>query len=476
MAYPDLALLIDGRFRTGEGREREPVLNPATGRALADLPHASRADLDQALDASARGFAVWRAKTAAEREAVLRRGADLIRERLEAISETMTLEQGKPIAESRIETAYAADVIEWYAQEGRRAYGRVVPGRVPGVRFLVQPEPVGPAAAFTPWNFPALTPARKIGGALAAGCSLILKPAEETPGAAIALGRALTDAGLPPGVLNIVFGKAADVSAHLIASPIIRKISFTGSIAVGKHLTRLAADGLKRVTMELGGHAPVLVFDDVDPEAVASLLAAGKFRNAGQVCVSPSRFFVQAKSYARFTERFAEVARALKVGDGLEPGVQMGPMANARRVEAMERFTADAVARGATVRAGGARLGNQGFYFQPTVVADPPDDSLLMQEEPFGPIAPIVAFDTLEEAVARANALPYGLAAYAFAASAKTVAAVGRSLEAGMVGVNTLAISNPDTPFGGVKESGLGAEGGVEGLAAYFDTKLIAEG
>jgi len=473
--YGDLALFIDGAFLPADGRGGEPVLNPATGQPLASLPHATPADLDRALAAAAAAFPTWRAVSAYDRGRILKRAADLIRERRDRIARIMTLEQGKPLAESEGEVAYAADVIEWYAEEGRRAYGRTIPSRVPGLRHTVVPQPVGPCAAFTPWNFPALTPARKIGGALAAGCSLILKPAEETPGTALELARALADAGLPAGVLNLVFGRPADVSSHLIASPVIRKISFTGSTAVGKHLLRLAADGVKRTTMELGGHAPVLVFDDVDVAAVANTVAAGKFRNAGQVCISPTRFYVQQAVYGAFVDRFVAAAQAQKVGDGLEAGTTMGPLANPRRVEAMERLVADARRRGATIRIGGGRRGNEGFFFDPTVVTDIPDDALLMTEEPFGPIAPIVPFADLDEAIARANALPYGLAAYAFTRSAATAAAVAERLESGMVGINSLAVSNPETPFGGIKESGHGHEGGIEGLQAYFEYKLVAQ-
>ena len=472
--YTDLALFIDGAFLKGDGRASEPVLNPATGQALAELPHATAADLDRALASAAAAFPAWRRTSAYERGRILKRAADLIRERKAAIASIMTLEQGKPLAESDGEIAHAADVLEWYAEEGRRAYGRVVPGRVPGLTHTVVPEPVGVCLGFTPWNFPALTPARKIGGALAAGCTVIVKAAEETPGTAVEIARAFADAGLPPGVLALVFGNPAQVSSHLIASPISRKISFTGSTPVGKHLMRLAVEGMKRTTMELGGHGPVLVFDDVDPVAAAKVAAAGKYRNAGQVCISPTRFYVQEAAYEAFVDGFVETARTVKLGNGLEPGITMGPLANARRVEAMERMVADARDRGGNIRAGGARRGNEGFFFEPTVVTDIPDDALLMTEEPFGPIAPIVPFRTLEEVLPRANALPFGLAAYAFTSSARTQAAVAEGLEAGMVGINNFAVSNPETPFGGVKDSGHGSEGGVEGLQAYFNTKLVS--
>lgn len=473
--YERLALLIGGRWIDADRREGEEVRNPATEQVLATLPHATEQDLDAALAAAARGFDIWRGTAAFERATVLRRAAELIRARNEAIATTLTLEQGKPLAEARGEVAFAADCIEWYAEEGRRAYGRVVPGRSGGVRQLVLGEPVGPAVAFTPWNFPALTPARKIGGALAAGCSLILKAAEETPGTAVAIVRAFVDAGLPEGVLNLVFGEPAQVSAKLIASPVTRKLSFTGSTAVGRHLMHLAVDGgMMRTTMELGGHAPVVVFDDVDVDAVAKIAAAGKYRNAGQVCIAPTRFYVQEPIFDRFLAAFAAEAEARVLGDGMAPTSTMGPLTNARQMTAMERIMTDARARGAEIVTGGLRSGNQGHFFAPTVITGVSDEAMIMTDEPFGPIAPIVPFKDFDEVVRRANSLPFGLAAYAFTASEKRASSIGDALEAGMVGVNTLTVSTPETPFGGVKDSGHGSESGIEGLQAYFDTKFLA--
>jgi succinate-semialdehyde dehydrogenase/glutarate-semialdehyde dehydrogenase len=473
--YPELQLLIDGEWLSHAERPGEAVINPATGRPIGDLPHATQADLDRALAAAERAFADWRRRTPLERSGILRRGAGLIRERLEAIALILTLEQGKSLTESRGELLHSADLLDWCAEEGRRAYGRIIPSRNPGVRQMVVHEPVGVAVAFTPWNFPALTPVRKIGAALAAGCTIVLKAAEETPGTAVAIARALQDAGLPPGALNLVFGNPADISARLIASPISRKVTFTGSIPVGKLLMRQAVDGMKRTSMELGGHSPVLVFDDVDVDAVAAAAAASKFRNAGQVCISPTRFYVQDAVFDRFADRFTAAAKALRVGDGRDDGVAMGPLANPRRIETMERFVADARARGGEVRTGGQRLGNEGYFFAPTVITDVPDDSLIMTEEPFGPVAPIVRFSDFDEVIARANSLHFGLAAYAFARSNKTVMAVGEALKAGMVGVNSFAVTTPETPFGGVKQSGHGQEGAIEGLQAYLDVKLIAQ-
>jgi len=473
--YTDLQLYIDGVWHKDGGREAEDVLNPATGKALASLPHASSSDLDAALVAAQKGLGVWRNTSAYDRAKVMRNAADLMRERYDAISKILVLEQGKVYPEARAEVLTSADIIEWYAEEGRRAYGRIVPGRQKGVRQLVVQEPVGVVAAFTPWNFPALTPARKIGGALAAGCSLILKASEETPGTCVEMARCFADAGLPAGVLNLVFGVPANVSEHLMASDIVKKISFTGSIPVGKHLAGLAAKGMKRTTMELGGHSPVVVFADADPEKAADTIAAFKYRNAGQVCISPTRFFVQEPSYKKFLARFTEYANSIKLGDGLEKGNTMGPLANPRRLDAMEALVNDSKSRGATIVTGGKRHGNQGYFFEPTVVTEIAEDSKLMTEEPFGPIAPIVSFKDFDEVVERANALPFGLAAYAFTGSSATANAIGDALQSGMVGVNSIAISTPETPFGGVKESGYGHEGGIEGLHAYLTTKFISQ-
>jgi succinate-semialdehyde dehydrogenase/glutarate-semialdehyde dehydrogenase len=472
--YAKLELYIDGQWLNGEGRAGEDVINPATEKPLAHLPHASTADLDRALEAAKKGFAAWRATSAYDRAKIIRKAADLMRERHDAISKILVQEQGKAYPEARAEVITSADIIEWYAEEGRRAYGRVVPGRGK-VRQIVVQEPVGIVAAFTPWNFPTLTPARKIGGALAAGCSLIIKASEETPGSCVELVRCFADAGLPAGVLNLVFGVPAKISEHLIAKDAVRKISFTGSIPVGKHLAVLAAKGMKRATMELGGHSPVVVFADADPEKSADTIAAFKYRNAGQVCISPTRFYVQEQVYARFLARFTEYAKSLKLGDGLEKGVTMGPLANARRIDAMETFVNDAKDRGGKIVTGGARHGNQGYFFEPTVITDVPDDSKIMTQEPFGPVAPVVTFKTLDEVVERANSLPFGLAAYTFTGSAQTANMMGDALQSGMVGVNSIAVSTPETPFGGVKESGYGSEGGIEGLQAYLSTKFISQ-
>jgi succinate-semialdehyde dehydrogenase / glutarate-semialdehyde dehydrogenase len=473
--YTDLALHIGGAWRNGDGRQGEDVVNPATEKALGHLPHASASDLDEALAAAKKGFEVWRATSAYDRAKVLRKAANLVRERAEPIARIMTQEQGKVLGESRLEVLTTADIIEWFAEEGRRAYGRIIPGRAKGTRQIVLQEPVGVVAAFTPWNFPTLTPARKIAASLAAGCSIIIKPSEETPGACVELVRCFIEAGLPAGVLNLVFGVPATVSEHLIASDVVRKISFTGSVPVGKHLAGLAAKGMKRATMELGGHSPVVVFADADPEKTADTIAAFKYRNAGQVCISPTRFYVQEPVFDRFLKRFTEFANAIKLGDGLEAGTTMGPLANARRLDAMEAIVSDSKSRGAKIVTGGKRGGNQGYFFEPTVITDLPDDSKLMTQEPFGPIAPVVTFKSFDEVVARSNSLPFGLAAYAFTSSGQTATAIGDALESGMVAINNVVISTPETPFGGIKESGYGHEGGIEGLEAYTSKKFISQ-
>ena len=470
-----LQLLIDGEWLSDDGRVKQPVINPATEEVIGVLPHASVADLDRALAAAERGSALWRATAPYERAKILRRGADLLRERQIDIARNATIESGKPIAETRIEVGVAADTLEWYAEEGRRAYGRVLPQRSPGVRLTVIKEPIGPVAAFAPWNFPLGNPARKLGAALGAGCSVIMKPAEETPASGLAVARALVDAGLPSGVLAIVFGIPGEVSSHLLASPVIRKVSFTGSTQVGKHLVKLAAEGMKRTTMELGGHAPVIVFDDIDVEHVLDLSVAAKYRNAGQVCVSPTRFYIHERIYDRFVAGFAKRAAALPVGDGLIETNRMGPLIHERRLTAIAALIDDAREHGATLSAGGMRLNRPGYFWAPTVLSDVPDRARIMNEEPFGPIAIMNAFSSYESVIQQANRLPYGLAAFAFASSSRNVNLLGEQLEAGMVGINSYLISVPESPFGGMKESGHGSEMGAEGLDACLVTKFISE-
>jgi succinate-semialdehyde dehydrogenase / glutarate-semialdehyde dehydrogenase len=474
-SYPELKLFIGGEWLGGGGRTLQPVINPATGETLGELPHATPADLDRALDAAAKSFPKWRAMAPNERGKILRKAADLMRERTEHIARIATREEGKTLAEARWEVGLSADIFDWYAEEGRRAYGRVLPQQRPGVRMTVIKEPVGPVAGFAPWNFPIGNPARKIGSALGAGCTCILKPAEEAPGSALEVARALVDAGLPQGVLSVVFGVPHQVSMHLIASPVIRAISFTGSIPVGKQLMKLAAEGMKRTTMELGGHAPVLVFDDVDVDQVLDLSVGAKYRNAGQVCVSPTRYYVQEGIYKRFVEGFAARAKAWRVGDGLAETSQMGPLAHPRRLASMESLLGDARQSGAKFQAGGDRIAGKGNFWQPTVLSDVSNDARIMNEEPFGPVAIINPFTDFESVIKQANRLPYGLAAYAFARSSRTVNLLGEQIEAGMIGINSYQISVPESPFGGVKESGHGSEEGIEGLDACLVTKFVTE-
>ena len=473
--YASLHMLIDGEWTAGTSGKTIPVDNPATEDVLGDLPLASEADLDRALEASQRGFETWRRTPAIERQKVMEGAARLLEERMDAIARDMVRDMGKPLTEAKIEINFAIDVLRWYAEEGKRMYGRIVPARVPGLRQIVVNEPVGPCLAFVAWNFPANNVMRKVGAALGAGCSLTIKPSGETPSTAIAIGRALQDAGLPDGVLNIVFGDPAEVSSHLIASPIAKKLSFTGSIPVGKQLTRLAADTMKRVTMELGGHAPVLVFKDADIERAAKLAAGAKYRNAGQVCIAPTRFLVEEPVLERFTKALVKESEAQVVGNGLDEGVTMGPLVARRRIEVMEDFITDAKAHGGEVLTGGERIGNRGHFFAPTVIGGLNDDAKIMNEEPFGPLAPVSSFASMDEAIERANRLPFGLAAYAFSSDPGTVRTMGEAIEAGMVGVNSPVVSTPETPFGGIEESGYGSEGGIEGLQVYTRTRLVTE-
>ncbi|VVD88526.1 succinate semialdehyde dehydrogenase [Pandoraea communis] len=473
--YDPLYLFIDGEWIAANKRETVPVINPATRGELGRVPLATTSDLDHALSVTRRAFDVWRNTVPAERARILRRAAELMRERAPHIAEMMTLEEGKPLAESRDEVLRAAEYFEWFSEEARRIDGRVVPSNRPGVQQLVKKQAIGPVAAFTPWNFPAITPARKLSAALAAGCSVIIKPGEESPATALALARALDDAGLPKGVLQVVFGVPDQVSKQLIASPVIRKVTFTGSVPIGRLLSARAAEGVKPITLELGGHGPVLVFDDANVERAAVEGAANRFRGTGQICISSTRFLVQRGVYDVFVEHFVRAARALKVGNGMDPNTQVGPLANPRQLAKMEELVADAVARGAKVLAGGKRIEGEGYFFEPTVLADVPMDARVMHEEPFGPIAVLMRFETLEDGLAEANRLPYGLSAYAFTQSARTAIDVGDGLEAGMIGINQYRIVATELPFGGMKESGHGSEGGVEGIEYYLTHKFISQ-
>jgi succinate-semialdehyde dehydrogenase/glutarate-semialdehyde dehydrogenase len=473
--YPDVSLFIDGGWTKAVSGCTLPVVNPATGEPVGTVAHADRSDLDRALEAADKGFRAWRKVSAFDRSKIMRKAANLLRERADTIAPLMTMEQGKPLAEAKGETLAGADVIDWFAEEARRTYGRVIPARAEGVYQLVVKEPVGPVAAFTPWNFPINQVVRKLSAALAAGCSIIVKAPEETPASPAELIRCFADAGVPAGVVNLVYGVPSEISEYLIPHPVIRKVSFTGSTAVGKLLAALAGAHMKRVTMELGGHAPSIVFDDADIDLASRLLATNKLRNAGQVCIAPTRFLVQEKVYDAFVDKFTANAQSMKVGDGLDKDTRMGPMANPRRVAAMEAFIADAVQRGASLRTGGHRIGNNGNFFEPTVLTDVPKEARVMNEEPFGPLAIIAPFDSFEEVVAEANRLPYGLAAYAYTRSAKTAAAIAAAVETGMISINHHGLALPEVPFGGVKDSGYGSEGGSEAIESYLNTKFISQ-
>lgn len=473
--YTQLALHINGQWLTMASGGTQAVTNPANDEKLGELPLAGLSELDLALESAQRGFNVWKRTSAHDRYTLLRKVAALVRDRHTQMAEVMTLDQGKPITESLMEAKAAADHIEWYAEEGRRVYGRVIAPRGPSVRAAVLREPVGPVAAFTPWNFPINQAVRKIAGALAAGCSIIIKGPEDTPASVVELVRCFTDSGLPAGVLNLVFGRPAEVSSHLIPSSVIRKVSFTGSVPVGKQLASMAGLHMKRVTMELGGHAPFIVFDDADIASAASVAVALKYRNAGQVCAAPSRFYLHENIHDKFVEAFVEKSRALKLGSGQDISTQMGPLTMLKRIEAMQRLTDDAKSRGARVLTGGERLGSVGNFFLPTALVDVADDALVSFEEPFGPIAPMYRFKTFEEIVQRANALPFGLSAFVFTRSLKTSIDISNELESGMISINHFGLALPETPFGGIKDSGHGSEGGSEGLDAYLTTKFVSE-
>ena len=471
-AYERLGMLIDGRW-IYETERRDDVVDPATGQTIGHLPHATDADLADAVASAQRAFESWKNRSPLERGQILRRFADLARSHAEAIGRNMTRDQGKPLAEAIGEIRFAADHADWHAEEARRIYGRIIPSRDPRVQQLVTREPVGVCIAFTPWNFPFSQALRKVVAALASGCTIILKGPAESPSSTIAIGRLMQEAGLPDGCLNIVWGSSSHISETLLSAPQVKKISFTGSVEVGKLLASLAGRQMKRSTMELGGHAPVIVFDDADIDASADALAAQKVRNAGQVCVSPTRFYVQAKAHDRFLARFAEKIAATKVGNGFAEGVQMGPLCHARRVTSMEGFVQDARDQGAEIVTGGERIGNAGFFYAPTVVAGATDTLRLMNDEPFGPIAVVTTFADFEEVIARANSLPFGLASYVFTGSSNRAQHAAQALAAGMVSINHFGLALPETPFGGINDSGYGSEGGTETFDGYLNTKFV---
>ncbi|BBF82693.1 NAD-dependent succinate-semialdehyde dehydrogenase [Asticcacaulis excentricus] len=470
--YMSLYQWIDGKKLSGDGRATSQVLNPFDGTVLAEMPHATAADLAEALKSSERAFKLWRLVPAWERSAIILKATDLIRERLERFALMLTLEVGKPLAEARMEMGLTIESMQWAGEEAKRIYGRTVASRLPHGRAIISREPIGPVAAFAPWNVPALLTGRKIAAALAAGCSMIIKPSEETPATCLLIAEAFADAGLPAGVLNVVLGDPAEISHTLISSPIIKKVSFTGPTPVGKQLAALAAQQVTPVTMELGGHAPVIVCDDAHIDTVVAFSVPNKYFNAGASCIAPTRFYVQDAVYDEFVAKFSAAAGDIKVGSGLDPETRMGPLANARRLSAMERLIADALAHGGKLTAGGKRIGNQGFLFEPTVLVDVPETAQIMNDEPFGPVAIISRFSQVEDAIEKANRLPFGLAAYAFTTSTARAALLSDTLESGMVGINTYYFGMPEAPFGGVKQSGYGSENGTEGIDAYLVTKF----
>jgi len=474
VSYPNTELFINGKWRAASSNDWLDVINPATEESVGKVAVAQISDLDEALDAANAAFKLWRNTPPFARYKIMRRAADLLRERAESVAKIMTIEQGKPIAEAKGETMLGADTIDWYAEEGRRAYGRVIPSQLANVNQIIIKEPVGPVAAFSPWNFPINQAVRKISGAVAAGCSIILKGPEDTPASCAELVRAFVDAGIPDGVINLVYGVPADISNYLIPHPIIKKISFTGSTAVGKELASLAAQHMKLSTMELGGHAPAIVFNDADLTAALDVLTTQKFRNAGQVCVAPTRFLVQDELYEKFVDGYVKLAKEVKLGNGLDSSTSMGPLAHDRRLAAVEELVQDAVDLGAKIHCGGQRPKNVGYFYPPTVLTGVPKSARMMNEEPFGPVIPISSFKTVDEVLMEANRLPYGLSAYAYTASSETADRVGREIESGIIGINHHGQPAVETPFGGIQDSGQGKENGSEGLESYMHSKLIS--
>ena len=473
--YENYGLYINGEWRPASDGGVKEVFDPTNEEVIGTIPAATASDLDAALAAAEKGLKVWRSTNPWERGAAIRKVAELIRERVDSIATIMSAETGKPVAEAMAETNGAADQFEWYSEETKRIYGQTIEGRTPDVRMTVRYQPVGVVAAFSAWNFPALLPSRKIAAALAAGCSIIVKPAGEAPGSCMALIQACHDAGIPAGVVNFVSGESSLIAPHLVGANAVRKVSLTGSVPVGQQILHLAADGVKKVTMELGGHGPVLVFNDTDADAAARTCAATKFRNCGQVCISPSRFYVHEDVYETFAGTFADVAKSLKVGRGLDDGVQMGPMANARGLATAKEMIADAQERGADLLAGGGTPSgmDKGYFLEPTVLGRVGDDAKIMVEEPFAPVAPITTFTDTDEVLERANSLPFGLAGYVFTSSLKTAHVASEALECGMVGVNEMLLATAEAPFGGIKESGMGREGGSLGIMDYLEPKYI---
>lgn len=470
----DVLLYIEGEWVSGTGGKTLPLINPADGSTAGSVAVAGEKDMERAIQATSRAFATWSKTSPVERGSILRKAAQLLRDRIDTLAPALTEQQGKTLAEARYEINASAESFDWFAEEARRAYGRIVPARSTGVYQLVFKEPVGPVAAFVPWNFGMGQAARKLGAALAAGCSMVLKGPEETPSCCAFLVEVLIDAGLPTGTVNLLFGVPSEISEYVIAHPVIRKVSFTGSTAVGKQLAAIAGRHMKRITMELGGHAPVIVTADVDFDKIIPMLVGAKYRNAGQVCTAPTRFLLEDGIYDAFVESFVKATSNLKVAKGTTEGAQMGPLANTRRVQDMETLIADAVEHGGNIAQGGKKIGNQGYFFEPTVMTDVPLSARMMNEEPFGPLAIMRPFADLDEALAEANRLEYGLAAYAFTNSNSAAIKISEGVESGMISINGFGLAFPEVPFGGIKDSGYGSEGGTEAIDAFLSTKLVS--
>ena len=467
---------IAGAFRQGAGAERFTVINPSNGQPLGDYAYAAPEDVQAAIDAASTALRSWSRMPAYERSTLLRRVAALMRERGDAIATQIASELGKPFGEAQKEVVTAAEMFEWAAEEARRIYGRTIPARAAGITQTMALEPIGVVAAFAGWNAPAITPSRKISGALAAGCTIVIKPSEETAGVALHIARAVQDAGVPDGVVNLVFGEPGAIADQLCASPQVHMVTFTGATAVGKQIGAKAALTMKRATLELGGHAPVIVCDDADADRVARAAVATKYRNAGQVCTSPTRFLVQAGVFDAFLDRFVQAAQALQVGDPFDAATQMGPLKNQRRLQSIDRLVQDARGRGLTIATGGERIGTEGFFYRPTVIVRPSLDCDAANIEPFGPVALISPFNDLDEAIAEANRLPFGLASYAFTNDVQRAHRLAGEIDSGVVCINEWQASLPETPFGGHKDSGLGSEGGVEGLMEFLRVKCVRQG
>ncbi|MES2433593.1 MAG: NAD-dependent succinate-semialdehyde dehydrogenase [Pseudomonadota bacterium] len=472
--FPEAGLIIGGVQRRQGSAGTLELTDPATDDVIAVLPKAGLSEVSETAEIALQGFAEWSAFSPYERSKILRRAADLMRARTEAVARCLTLEQGKPIAQARLEWGGSADLLDWYAEEGRRTYGRVIPGRVAEADLRVLRKPVGPMAALAPWNFPAWGMMQKIAPALAAGCSVVAKPSEVTPITTWHIAMCLIEAGLPPKAISVIWGSSSLISEALIKSPEIRKVSLTGSTRVGRIVAAMAGEYLKKVTMELGGHAPVIVARDADMSKLIPLAAQWKFRNAGQVCVSPTRFLVEDAVYDEFVDGLSQAASRVKVGHGLDDGTAMGPLCTRNQRNVISAMVADARAKGARVTAGGDAIGNVGNFHAPTVIADAHAGLLAMNDEPFGPLALVARIGSIDEALAEANRMPVGLAAFAFTTNAHTAAKITRTVRAGMLGINHFSMGLPETPFGGILDSGFGSEGGIEGLEAYTTPMLVS--